>query len=94
LIKAIVLYRINTYQHNFEDKTISYSQNIRKEGKICNFWNFGELRKRLELSEGSLHSHFRYLEKDKLVTYRKEFRNRRATTIYSITEKGMMNLLN
>jgi DNA-binding PadR family transcriptional regulator len=50
---------------------------------------FGELRKRLDISEGSLHSHFRYLEKDKLVTYRKEFRNRRATTIYSITEKGI-----
>ena len=27
---------------------------------------FGELRKRLDISEGSLHSHFRYLEKDKL----------------------------
>jgi DNA-binding MarR family transcriptional regulator len=50
---------------------------------------FGELRKRLDISEGSIHSHFRYLEKDKLVTYRKEFRNRRATTIYSITEKGI-----
>lgn len=30
---------------------------------------------------------FRYIEKDKQVTDKKEFRNRRATTIYSITQK-------
>ncbi|HEY6586755.1 MAG TPA: transcriptional regulator [Nitrososphaeraceae archaeon] len=56
-----------------------------KENEIT----FRELRKRLDISEGTLHNHFRYLEKDKIVTYRKEFRNRRATTIYSITEKGI-----
>ena len=50
---------------------------------------FGELKKRLDISTGSLHSHFRYLEKDNLVTFRKEFRDRTATTIYSITEKGI-----
>jgi len=55
-----------------------------KENEIT----FGELKKRLDISTGSLHSHFRYLEKDKLVTYRKEFRGRTATTIYLITEKG------
>ena len=38
-----------------------------------NEFTFGELRKRLDISEGSLHNHFRYLEKDKIVTYRKEF---------------------
>ena len=41
LIKAIVLYRINTYQYNFEDKTVSYSQKIRKEGKYAIFGIFG-----------------------------------------------------
>ena len=40
-----------------------------KENEIT----FGELIKRLDISEGSLHNHFRYLEKDKIVTYRKEF---------------------
>ena len=50
---------------------------------------FGELTKRLDISTGSLHSHFRYLEKNKLVTYRKEFIDRKPHTIYSITEKGM-----
>ena len=56
-----------------------------KENEIT----FGELRKRLDISEGSLHNHFRYLEKDKIVTYRKEFREEERTTIYSITEKGI-----
>jgi DNA-binding Lrp family transcriptional regulator len=34
---------------------------------------FGELRKRLDISEGSLHNHFKNLEKDNIVTCRKEF---------------------
>ncbi len=40
---------------------------------LKNEFTFGELIKRLDISEGSLHNHFRYLEKDMIVTYRKEF---------------------
>lgn len=35
------------------------------------------------------YSHFRYLEKDNLVTERKEFLDRKPHKIYSITEKGI-----
>ena len=35
------------------------------------------------------YSHFRYLEKDNLVTVRKEFWDRKPHKIYSITEKGI-----
>ena len=35
------------------------------------------------------YSHFRYLEKDKLITVRKEFRGKNPHTIYSITKKGI-----
>jgi len=52
------------------------------------------IKKKLDISKGSLHCHFRYLEKNNLVSYRKEFRGITATTIYSITEKDLKNLLN
>ena len=51
--------------------------------------DFVTLRNRIGISDGGLQSHFRYLEKDKLVTVRKEFRGRKPHTIYSITEKGI-----
>ena len=51
--------------------------------------DFVTLRNRLGISDGGLQSHFRYLEKDNLVTVRKEFRGRKPHTIYSVTEKGI-----
>lgn len=56
-----------------------------KENEI----DFVTLRNRLGISDGGLQSHFRYLEKDNLVTVRKEFQGRKPHTIYSITEKGI-----
>lgn len=50
--------------------------------------DFVTLKKRIGISDGGLQSHFRYLEKDNLVTVRKEFSGRKPHTVYSITEKG------
>ena len=50
--------------------------------------NFVTLRNRLNISDGSLFSHTKFLEKENLISVRKEFRDRKPHTIYSITEKG------
>ena len=50
--------------------------------------NFVKLRNRLNISDGSLFSHLKYLEKENLIDVKKEFRDRKPHTIYSITEKG------
>ena len=57
---------------------------LHKEKEI----DFITLRNRLCISDGGLQSHFRYLEKDNLITVRKEFSGRKPHTVYSITEKG------
>ena len=50
--------------------------------------NFVTLRNRLNISDGSLFSHIKYLENESLVSVKKEFRDRKPITLYSITEKG------
>ncbi len=56
-----------------------------KENEI----NFVTLRNRLNITDGSLFIHLKYLEKENLITVRKEFRKRKPITIYFITEKGI-----
>ena len=51
--------------------------------------NFVTLRNRLIISDGSLQSHLKYLEKGEFITFRKEFRNNKSNTTYSITKKGI-----
>ncbi len=51
--------------------------------------NFVTLRNRLNISDGSLFSHLKYVEKENLILIKKEFRDRKPITIYSITEKGI-----
>ena len=36
-----------------------------------------------------LQSHLKYLEKGEFITFRKEFRNNKSNTTYSITKKGI-----
>ncbi len=55
--------------------------------------DFVTLRNRLGILDGRLQSHFRYLEKDNLVTVRKEFLGRKPHTIYSITENGIKEFI-
>jgi len=50
--------------------------------------DFNSLKKRLDISNGSLNSHLRFLEKDNLITYEKEIRNRKTFTTYYITKRG------
>lgn len=50
--------------------------------------DFVSLRNRLNISDGSLFSHTKFLEKENLLFVRKEFLGRKPHTIYSITEKG------
>jgi|GEM_PF-1281140 DNA-binding PadR family transcriptional regulator len=47
-----------------------------------------ELRKRLQIADGSLVANFRYLEKAGFTVSQKQIRGRKTVTTYSITEKG------
>jgi len=51
--------------------------------------SFVELQQRLETSSGNLVSHLRILERDNLITFKKEFRNNKPHTTYSLTDKGI-----
>ena len=53
--------------------------------------NFVILRNKFNITEVNLFSHLNYLEKENLISARNEFRNRKLLTIYSITEKELMN---
>ncbi len=49
---------------------------------------FNELKEMLELTDGNLASHVKYLEKENYVAVRKSFVNRKPNTVYSVTETG------
>ena len=51
--------------------------------------SFVDLKNRLGITSGNLVSHLRILEKDSLITFKKEFVNNKPHTTYSITEKGI-----
>ena len=49
---------------------------------------FQDLKNKLNLTEGNLVSHLRALEKEGLVTFRKEINGKKVRTINCITSKG------
>ena len=49
------------------------------------------LRNRFNITEINLFSQLNYLEKENIISARNEFRNRKLLTVYSITEKELMN---
>ena len=53
---------------------------------------FREIKELLELTDGNLASHLRMMEKHRLVSVKKEFKERKPCTSYSLTPKGKLNL--
>ncbi|RMG20369.1 MAG: transcriptional regulator [Bacteroidetes bacterium] len=50
--------------------------------------DFNALKGLLEVTDGNLASHLKYLEKSGYVTYKKEFLNRKPNTKYFATQEG------
>lgn len=50
--------------------------------------SFNDLKDVLEVTDGNLASHLKYLEKEDYISVRKSFIERKPNTIYKITETG------
>ncbi len=50
--------------------------------------SFNTLKEILELTDGNLASHLKYLEKEKYISVDKSFVNRKPNTVYSATQAG------
>ena len=50
--------------------------------------SFNDLKDLLEVTDGNLASHLKYLEKENYVSVKKSFINRKPNTVYAITETG------
>lgn len=50
--------------------------------------SFNDLKDALEVTDGNLASHLKYLEKEDYISVRKSFIERKPNTIYKITETG------
>jgi len=55
---------------------------------VNDYLDFNALKDLLEVTDGNLASHLRSLEKNKYVTFKKEFLNRKPNTKYYATVKG------
>jgi len=52
--------------------------------------SFNDLKEMLEVTDGNLASHLKYLEKEGYITVIKSFSNRKPNTVYEITEAGKL----
>ena len=50
--------------------------------------SFNDLKEMLEVTDGNLASHLKYLEKETYISVKKSFVNRKPNTIYAITNNG------
>ena len=50
--------------------------------------DFTSLRELLDVTDGNLASHLKYLEREKFVKFSKEFLDRKPNTSYSVTDAG------
>ena len=50
--------------------------------------SFNDLKDVLQVTDGNLASHLRYLEKEGYISISKSFVDRRPNTVYAITEAG------
>jgi len=49
---------------------------------------FIDLKEMLELTDGNLASHLKYLEKENYISVKKSFVNRKPNTVYAVTPAG------
>lgn len=52
-------------------------------------FNFNSLKDLLDVTDGNLASHLKYLEKINYIIYKKDFLDRKTNTSYSATSKGI-----
>ena len=52
--------------------------------------SFNDLKELLNVTDGNLASHLKYLEKENYVSVKKSFIERKPNTIYQITDAGKM----
>jgi DNA-binding MarR family transcriptional regulator len=57
-------------------------------------YDFTSLRNLLEITDGSLATHIKALEKEQYIDVKKSFIDRKPSTRYSITDKGRMAFSN
>ena len=50
--------------------------------------SFNDLKDLLDVTDGNLASHLKYLEKEGYISVKKSFINRKPNTVYIITEEG------
>lgn len=50
--------------------------------------SFNDMKEMLELTDGNLASHLKYLEKETYILVKKSFINRKPNTVYSVTPEG------
>ncbi len=50
--------------------------------------SFNDLKEILDLTDGNLASHLKYLEKENYISVRKSFVNRKPNTVYTATQTG------
>ena len=55
---------------------------------VNDYLDFTSLKNLLEVTDGNLASHLKYLEKQQYVTYEKSFIERKPNTNYSVTNSG------
>jgi len=55
---------------------------------VNDYLDFTALRELLDVTDGNLASHLKYLEREEFVEFRKIFLDRKPNTRYSITKKG------
>jgi DNA-binding HxlR family transcriptional regulator len=55
---------------------------------VNEYLDFNSLKELLEVTDGNLASHLKFLESSKYVKFRKEFLNRKPNTRYSVTNRG------
>lgn len=55
---------------------------------VNDYLDFNSLKDLLDVTDGNLASHLKTLEKNKYISFRKEFLDRKPNTKYSVTDKG------
>ncbi len=55
---------------------------------VNEYLDFNSLKELLDVTDGNLASHLKYLEKNKYIKFKKEFLDRKPNTKYSVTAKG------
>jgi len=55
---------------------------------VNDFMDFNSLKDLLDVTDGNLASHLKYLEKNEYVIFEKEFVNRKPNTKYAVTKEG------